>query len=237
LVSFNEGDYSMTINFSTELIIRLGIATLLGAILGLEREIHGRPAGLRTHLLVSLGAAAFMLMSPIIAGMSRDFAGDPGRIAAQIVTGIGFLGAGAIVKEGISIRGLTTAACLWVAAAIGMACGAGLYSVAFLISIMAIFALVFLPYLEVVFKKHSYRVLEITFPLEADISAIIDTVKSKNVRVIRCDLDRDYGKDTLTMTMVIRLFHRGVTDKQAHSIIASIETLNLSPKRINWQPR
>ncbi len=227
----------MSINFSTDLIIRLGIATLLGAILGLEREIHGRPAGLRTHLLVSLGAAAFMLMSPLIAGMSRDFAGDPGRVAAQIVTGIGFLGAGAIVKEGINIRGLTTAACLWVAAAIGMACGAGLYAVAFLISIMAIFALVFLPYLEVVFKKHSYRVLEITFPLEADISAILDTVKTKNVRVIRCDLDRDYSSGTLTMTMVIRLFHRGVTDKHAHSIIAAIETLNLSPRRIIWQPR
>jgi putative Mg2+ transporter-C (MgtC) family protein len=234
---FKEGDLSMSINFSTDLIIRRGIATLLGAILGLEREIHGRPAGLRTHLLVSLGAAAFMLMSPLIAGMSRDFAGDPGRVAAQIVTGIGFLGAGAIVKEGINIRGLTTAACLWVAAAIGMACGAGLYAVAFLISIMAIFALVFLPYLEVVFKKHSYRVLEITFPLEADISAILDTVKTKNVRVIRCDLDRDYSSGTLTMTMVIRLFHRGVTDKHAHSIIAAIETLNLSPRRIIWQPR
>ncbi len=227
----------MAINFSSDLIIRLAVATLLGGILGLEREIHGRPAGLRTHLLVSLGAAAFTLMSPMIAGMGQEFAGDPGRIAAQIVTGIGFLGAGAIVKEGVNIRGLTTAACLWVAAAIGMACGAGLFTVASIISVMAIFALVLLPYLEVVFKKHSYRVLEIAFPLEADVSAILDTVKTKNVRVIRCDFDRDYSSGTLKMTMVIRLFHRGVTDKHAHSIIAAIETLNLSPKRITWQPR
>ena len=227
----------MNINFTSDLIIRLAIATLLGGMLGLEREIHGRPAGLRTHLLVSLGAAAFMSMSPLIAGMNPNFPGDPGRIAAQIVTGIGFLGAGAIVKEGVNIRGLTTAACLWVAAAIGMASGADLFTEAFLIAILAIFALVFLPYLEVLFKKHSYRVLEIAFPLEADISTILDTIKTKNVRVIRCDLDRDYSIGTLTMTMVIRLFHRGVTDKHAHSIIAAIETLNLSPKRITWQPR
>jgi len=227
----------MTINFSTDLIISLAFAALLGGILGLEREIHGRPAGLRTHLLVSLGAAAFMSMSPLVADMSQNFQGDPGRIAAQIVTGIGFLGAGAIVKEGINIRGLTTAACLWVAAAIGMACGAALYAEAILISILAMFALVLLPYTEVIFKKHSYRILEITLPLEVDVSSIINVVKSKNIRVIRCDLDRDYTSRTLTTTLLIRLYHRGVTDKQAHKIIKAIETLDLSPKQITWRPR
>jgi hypothetical protein len=94
-----------------------------------------------------------------------------------------------------------------------------------------------LPYLEGVLKKHSYRVLEIILPLEADISAIIDVVKTKNVSVIRCDLNRDYGSGTLTMTMVIRLFHKGVTDKHAHSIIKAIEALKTSPRRITWQPR
>ncbi|TFG49371.1 MAG: MgtC/SapB family protein, partial [Anaerolineales bacterium] len=149
----------MTIHFSSDLVIKLVFATLFGGLLGLEREIHGRPAGLRTHLLVSLGAAAFMMMSPVISRMNLDFQGDPGRIAAQIVTGIGFLGAGAIVKEGVNIHGLTTAACLWVAAAIGMACGAGLFTEAILITILAITALVLLPYVEIIFKKHSYRVL------------------------------------------------------------------------------
>jgi len=227
----------MAINFSTDLIIRLAVATLLGGLLGFEREIHGRPAGLRTHLLVSLGAAAFMVMSPIVARMNHDMLGDPGRIAAQIVTGIGFLGAGAIVKEGVNIRGLTTAACLWIAAAIGMACGAGLFSEAVLISILAIFALVILPYIEVLFKKHSYRVLEIISPLNVDVDLILNAVKSKNVRVLRCDQDRDYGSSTLTTTLLIRLYHRGVTDKHAHSIIKSIEALNLSPKQITWRPR
>jgi len=227
----------MIINFSSDLIIRLAIATLLGGILGLEREIHGRPAGLRTHLLVCLGSAAFMSMSPLIAVMNPNFPGDPGRIAAQIVTGIGFLGAGAIVKEGVNIRGLTTAACLWVAAAIGMACGAALYAEAIFIWVLAFIALVFLPYAEVILRTHSYRILEIILPLEVDVSSIINAVELKNVRVIRCDLDRDYTSRTLTTTLLIRLYHRGVTDKQAHKIIKAIEALNLSPKQITWRHR
>jgi len=227
----------MTLYFTSDLFIRLAVATLLGGILGLEREIHGRPAGLRTHLLVSLGAAAFMMMSPLVADMSQNFQGDPGRIAAQIVTGIGFLGAGAIVKEGVNIRGLTTAACLWVAAAIGMACGASLYTEAILICIMAIFALVLLPYAEVIFKKHSYRILEITLPLEVDVSSILNAVKSKKVRVIRCDQDRDYASGKYKIALLIRLYDRGDTDKHAHSIITEIENLNLSLKHITWRPR
>lgn len=227
----------MAINFSSELIIRLAMATLLGGILGLEREIHGRPAGLRTHLLVSLGAAAFMIMSPLVAGMSQNFPGDPGRIAAQIVTGIGFLGAGAIVKEGVNIRGLTTAACLWVAAAIGMACGAGLYTEALFIWLLSIIALVLLPYAEMIFKKHSYRVLEITLPLDVDMSSILNAVNSKNVRVIHRNLKRDYISSTSTTTLIIRLFHRGSTDNQAQDIIQKIEALNLSPRQITWRPR
>lgn len=225
----------MALTFSSDMIIRLVVATLLGGLLGLEREIHGRPAGLRTHLLVSLSAAAFMIMSPLFERITPNFTGDPGRIAAQIVSGIGFLGAGAIVKEGVTIRGLTTAACLWVAAAIGMASGAGLYAEAISIWILAIFALVLLPYVELVVKTNSYRILEISLPLDVDVSTILDAVKSKHARVIRCDLDRDYTNDILTTTLLIRMHHKGVTDKQAHKIIEAIEALNLSPKQISWR--
>ncbi len=108
-------------------LLRLVVAGALGAAVGFEREIRDREAGVRTHLLVSLGSALFTIVS---AYAFTDFAParwDPTRIAAQIVTGIGFLGAGAIIREGLSIRGLTTAATLWVVAAIGMACGAGYY--------------------------------------------------------------------------------------------------------------
>jgi len=227
----------MTLFFSSDLILKLATASLLGGALGLEREIHGRPAGLRTHFLVSLGAAAFMVLSPLVSAMGNDLLGDPGRIAAQIVTGIGFLGAGAIVKEGVSIHGLTTAACLWVAAAIGMACGAGQFSEALLIAALAIVALVVLPYAEVIFKTHSYRVLEIILPLDSDVSSVLNAVKSTKSRILRCDLERDYETGILVVSLLIRLYHRGVTDKRAHGIIQSIEELSLGQKQINWRPR
>jgi putative Mg2+ transporter-C (MgtC) family protein len=108
-------------------LLRLLLAGVLGAAIGFERQLHERDAGVRTHLLVSLGSALFTIIS---AYGFTDFAQvrwDPTRIAAQVVTGIGFLGAGAIIREGISVRGLTTAATLWVVAAIGMGAGAGYY--------------------------------------------------------------------------------------------------------------
>src|SRR3954471_14090623 len=114
-----------------EIAARLVLAAVLGALIGLEREMHAHPAGMRTHLLVSVGAALFTVLS--IYGFTSGSGGDnvdPTRIAAQIVTGIGCLGAGAIIQYGTSIRGLTTAGSLWATAAIGMAAGAGLWLIA-----------------------------------------------------------------------------------------------------------
>ncbi len=130
----------MGVDLGTDLgfAARLLIAALLGASIGLEREIHDHPAGMRTHLLVSLGSAGFTVLS--IAGFPSA-GSDPARVAAQIVTGIGFLGAGAILKEGATIKGLTTAASLWVAAAVGMAAGAGAWVTAGVITLIAIVSL------------------------------------------------------------------------------------------------
>jgi putative Mg2+ transporter-C (MgtC) family protein len=112
-----------------DIALRLLLSAVLGATIGLEREMHAHPAGMRTHLLVSLGAAMFTVVSIYgfleVAGPGQPGVVDPTRIAAQIVSGIGFLGAGAILKYGASIRGLTTAGSLWATAAIGMAAGAG----------------------------------------------------------------------------------------------------------------
>lgn len=128
--------------FQFDIMVRLLTAALLGAGLGLEREVHGHPAGMRTHMLVALGSATFTVLSiygfPQTAGMA---ASDPSRISAQIVTGIGFLGAGAIIKYGTSIRGLTTAASLWVVASLGLAAGAGAYFVAGAGTLIALLAL------------------------------------------------------------------------------------------------
>ena len=118
--------------------LRLLVGAILGALVGLEREIHDHPAGMRTHLLVSLGSAGFTVLS--IAAFPTPGA-DPARIAAQIVSGIGFLGAGAILKAGVTIRGLTTAASLWTVAAVGMAAGAGAWIVAITITVIAIVSL------------------------------------------------------------------------------------------------
>jgi putative Mg2+ transporter-C (MgtC) family protein len=123
-----------------ELLLRLALAAALGAAIGIEREIREQEAGLRTHTLVSLGAALFTVAG---AYGFRDFGGpvDPTRVAAQVVTGIGFLGAGAIIRMGLSVRGLTTAATLWVVAAIGLASGAGYYSAAIITTALVLLSL------------------------------------------------------------------------------------------------
>lgn len=112
-----------------ETLGRLGAALVLGGLIGLEREAHHRPAGFRTHMIVCLGACLFMLISLHMAEMDPRGA-DPGRIASQVIPGIGFLGAGTILKTGLTVKGLTTAACLWTAAAIGLAVGAGYWTAA-----------------------------------------------------------------------------------------------------------
>ncbi len=117
-----------------DLAVRMLIAAALGSAIGLEREIHEHPAGMRTHLLVALGSAIFTELS-IYAfsgapAPNGSLPTDTSRVAAQIVSGIGFLGAGAILKDGIVIRGLTTAASLWATSAVGMAAGAGEYAIA-----------------------------------------------------------------------------------------------------------
>ena len=133
------------ITFAEELL-RIVLAAGLGAAVGLEREVREREAGLRTHMLVAVGSALFTLVSAY--GFSEFFAQtgpvvpvDPTRIAAQIVTGIGFLGAGAIIRQGMNVRGLTTAATLWAVAAIGLASGAGYYSGAIATTVVVLVAL------------------------------------------------------------------------------------------------
>jgi putative Mg2+ transporter-C (MgtC) family protein len=129
-----------------EVLLRLALAAALGAAIGLERELREREAGLRTHLLVSLGSALFTIVSAygfhaFLASGQSVVRADPSRIAAQIVTGIGFLGAGAIIRQGLSVRGLTTAATLWVVAAIGLATGAGYYSAAVVTTVLVLVSL------------------------------------------------------------------------------------------------
>ena len=133
----------------TQIIMRLVLAVVLGGLLGLERQMRRHPAGLRTHILVCLGACLIMLTSLYVFDIYYNSVSlDPTRIAAGVITGIGFLGAGAIIRDREGVKGLTTAASLWVVAAIGLAVGCGFYSAAMTATVLAIVVLYFLKYIE-----------------------------------------------------------------------------------------
>jgi putative Mg2+ transporter-C (MgtC) family protein len=134
---------------NVELIVRILVGTALGAVIGYERDIHGRPAGLRTHALVALASATFMVVSTHLAYFQGyrqgDFTDvDGSRIAASVVSGIGFLAGGAILRTGLTIQGLTTAAGLWLVAAIGLCAGGGMYAESVAATLVGVIALTIL---------------------------------------------------------------------------------------------
>ena len=176
-----------------EVLLRLFVAAALGGAIGVERELRERQAGLRTHLVVSVGAALFTLVS---AYGFADFGArvDPTRIAAQIVSGIGFLGAGAIIRQGLSVRGLTTAASLWLVAAIGMAAGAGYWEGALIATLGALITLG--PLRVVAFRILSrYRPLHdrllVEIPAGGSPGPIIDAIERAGGRVVSLDVTQE----------------------------------------------
>jgi putative Mg2+ transporter-C (MgtC) family protein len=144
-------------------VFRLLLAILLGGAIGLERESRGRPAGLRTHILVCLGATIIMIASTHMGELTQVLSPasriqvDPGRIAAGIITGIGFLGAGAIIRIGDLVRGLTTAGCIWFVAALGITIGQGLYALAIVSTSFALVVLLALTKVEQHIQPVVYR--------------------------------------------------------------------------------
>jgi putative Mg2+ transporter-C (MgtC) family protein len=176
-----------------EVLLRLFVAAALGGAIGLERELRERQAGLRTHLVVSVGSALFTLVS---AYGFHGFDGkvDPTRIAAQIVSGIGFLGAGAIIRQGLSVRGLTTAASLWLVAAIGMAAGAGYWEGALIATLGAL--LVLGPLRVVAFRILSrYRPVHdrllVEIPAGGSPVPIIEAIERQGARVVSLDVAQE----------------------------------------------
>jgi len=136
------------------MIVRLLLTLVLSGLIGLERQVHRRDAGLRTHILVALGSCLIMLTSLYVFDIYKDqVALDPVRIAAGVVTGIGFLGAGTIIREPDGVRGLTTAASLWVVAGIGLAVGVGFNKIAIYTTILVLVVLHFLRYIEMPLLK------------------------------------------------------------------------------------
>ncbi|MDX1358155.1 MAG: MgtC/SapB family protein [Clostridia bacterium] len=149
--------------FELEALIRILIALACGGIIGYEREYKNRPAGLRTHMLVCIGAALVMIVSQYLFEKYSPGVTDPARLGAQVISGIGFLGAGTIIRDRFSVKGLTTAATLWVVACIGLAIGSGYYLMAIIITGIIFLALILFRKLERVLKvKPSMAKLKIT---------------------------------------------------------------------------
>jgi putative Mg2+ transporter-C (MgtC) family protein len=204
-------------------LARLALAAGLGGAIGFERELRDREAGLRTHMLVCLGSALFTVVS---AYGFRDFLtsgdqvirSDPTRIAAQIVTGIGFLGAGAIIRQGLSVRGLTTAATLWVAAAIGIAAGAGYYSGAVLTTVVTLVALWPL-------RIVAGRVFERLRPEERDlivelepasrVAQLLDALEQEDARIDNFHLEDTRDRRIVTLTL----------DRPSEKLVAKVSDL------------
>ncbi|MBR5304157.1 MAG: MgtC/SapB family protein [Candidatus Gastranaerophilales bacterium] len=171
-------DISININETLIILFRIGLAVVLAFIPGIERELTGKFAGLRTHILVCLGACVFTILSVYgfemrssqeyaeLNGLSRPFIqNDPARIAAQVITGIGFIGAGTVMRHGSNVFGITTAATLWMCAAIGMSCGCGEYMTAIIASFATLVVLISIRRLEkkvLSKRKVSYKDFEIS---------------------------------------------------------------------------
>jgi putative Mg2+ transporter-C (MgtC) family protein len=193
---------------SAEILGRVALAAALGAVLGFERELRDREAGLRTHLLVSVGSALFTIVSAygfrefLTSGASVVRA-DPTRIAAQIVTGIGFLGAGAIIRQGLAVRGLTTAATLWVVAAIGMAAGAGYYSAAVIttgVALVALWPLRTLAYRGLRRFRGDTGLLLVQLPAGGSPASVIDAIESE-ARLEAIEVRQEGDRRTLELTL------------------------------------
>jgi putative Mg2+ transporter-C (MgtC) family protein len=163
-----------------EMILRLVLAAILGGLIGLEREASNRPAGLRTHILVSLGSALLMLVS-----MFGFQGGDPARLAAQVVSGIGFLGAGTILREGNNVRGLTTAASLCVSGGIGLAIGNGMYFIACFTGLFVLFALITLGFLEIRLGTSKYKNVRLMCKERIGLLADIGQIAASNNTVVK----------------------------------------------------
>lgn len=198
---------SQTIDSGTSLL-RLLLCLLAGGLIGFERESRRQPAGLRTHILICVGSGLLMLLSIYIPQNFFDMKnGDPGRIAAQVVSGIGFLGAGAILKLGNNVKGLTTAASIWVVAGIGLAIGAGLYIPSLIALAIILFTLIVLDYFEkYIFPPERIKNLHLFFDGTAvDVKKIRKVLSAYKVNVQSIDAIQSIQKEKVQVNILVRI--------------------------------
>jgi putative Mg2+ transporter-C (MgtC) family protein len=195
---------------SVEFAMRLGAALVASATIGLERESHGRAAGLRTTILVGIAAAIAMALSQapydsLGAPVGNSWRPDPMRLAAGVLTGMGFLGAGTIIKEGNMVRGMTTAATLWLVSIIGLAFGAGMYALGAMGWGIALVTLHALPPIEHLVKNDWYGSLSLVIALDGiSETELRQRVKSHGVSVKNMEVDYDLARKTRTLTLTLK---------------------------------
>lgn len=179
-----------------EFVLRLFVAAMLGGVIGLEREYRAKEAGFRTHFLVALGSGLFMILSQFgfddVLGHYEQVSLDPSRIASQVVTGIGFIGAGTIIFQKHVVRGLTTAAGLWVTSAIGMTAGAGMYVLSIATTVLVLLCLEALYF---ILQHFGTRNITVTFstPKEENIQPVVQRLRDKEIIIDSYEMTR---KDT-----------------------------------------
>jgi len=206
-----------------EVILKLLLGTLLGGIIGFERQTHGRPAGFRTQLLVCVSCVLLMIISEgyyIQGSSSVEFVRvDPTRIAAGAMTGVGFLGAGVILKSGASVQGLTTAACVWIVSAIGLAIGAGQYVAGIVGFVITFVSLWFLRLLETRMPRTVYKFVTLITDSTGDEKTIREVFEEKGFTVTKMDYMIHFPEKERTFVFT-------VAGKHSSPIRQVIETLS-----------
>jgi putative Mg2+ transporter-C (MgtC) family protein len=199
-----------TIN-DTSILLRLLLAVVLGGIIGYERGRAGRPAGLRTHILVCLGSTLAIMTNQYV--FEKYGISDPTRLGAQVISGIGFLGAGTIIVTGRhQVKGLTTAAGLWATACMGLAIGIGFYKAAIMACILIAFATVVLHRLDnIMLSKSKILDIYIEFNKSASITSVLDTMKSNKVHIDSIEMVKPtYDANSVAAIMTLRLKEKRV---------------------------
>jgi len=205
-----------------DIVLRLCLAFIAGGIIGFERSSRRQVAGLRTHILICVGAASLMLLSIWLPERFFDLKnGDPGRIAAQVVSGMGFLGAGAIIRLGSDIKGLTTAASLWLIAAIGLLIGAGMYVAALATEAIALITLVLLNPLEKkIFPDLRHKLLEVQYNHsgEPDTEHVLEIFKDFNVRNQSLSVQLGHNKKKTKVSFSVSILNTVEISKLANAL-------------------
>lgn len=210
-----------------EILVRLAMACLLGGLIGMERERNRRPAGLRTHVLVCISATLVMLCNIFIFEKYKNFTNvDPARLGAQVISGIGFLGAGTIIKEGVSIRGLTTAASLWAVACLGIAVGLGFYTGAILATSFILIILIIFSKLEFMYYGKSGKMFISVKIRNIDGNLELITSRLRELEMYFNNVSVEPVEDNLVNIKIKAVSNKGISSEKLLQELYKIEGIS-----------